>query len=351
MSSAPSEIRTPTIRDVAAEAGVSVATVSYALNGGGRLADSTRAMVRSVAERLGYRPSPVALALKGVKAKVAAMVMDGMGHPFFASIMAGAQDALEEAGFGMIAASAVGSGRETARRLAEDSLVSGFMVMNPDAMGLDFIRRLAEKAPVVLYDAGEEASFCPRFGVRNAEAMAALAGHLIGLGYRDFAYLDGNPSSHDARERLAAFKATIESAGIRLQPGNILRGGFRAEPAEEAVSRFLDAGKRPRALVSANDEMAFGAMRAILARGLRIPEDIAVTGFDDVDAAAWTHPALTTAGFDREGLGRLMGRRLLAEISRSDREVPASDGAEPEPPVTVPAALVVRQSCGARAPR
>jgi LacI family transcriptional regulator len=334
-----------TIRDVAARAGVSVAAASYALNGGGRLSGPTRARIQKIAKQLGYRPSSVALALRGTRAKVMGIFMDGVGGPFFSDIMEGAHDVLRGAGFGILAVTLDAGGRETASRMAHDSMISGALILNPGVAGRDLLEDMARRIPLVLFDSRFSVPGCPRFGIQNREGMAALMEHLLSHGFRDFAYLDGDPRSNDAIERKRVFKAALKRAGLALEPERLLQGSFKVQPAEAAMGAFLDRGLRTRVVVAANDQMALGAMRAILARGFRIPDDIAVTGFDNIEASTWTHPALTTVGYDREGLGRLMARSLLERLEGWETSAAPSAGSADDV-VSIPASLILRQSCG-----
>jgi DNA-binding LacI/PurR family transcriptional regulator len=148
-----------------------------------------------------------------------------------------------------------------------------------------------------------------------------------------------------------------------MDPGKYLNGNFKADCAERAVGEFLMRGQRCRALVSANDEMALGALRAFQAFGLRVPEDVALTGFDNIEASAWSRPALTTVSFDRVELGRLMGASVLELMAFRQAQAKAKPGARLVPrkaarpkagegsaAVSVPAHLVLRQSCGLESP-
>jgi LacI family transcriptional regulator len=337
-----------TIRDVAAKAGVSIAAASYALNGGGRISDATRERVSREAAKLGYRPSPVALALRGTRAREVGIFMDEIGGPFFGAIMEGVQEVLFREGYGILAATPGPGGSDPIARLVNHSMISGAIILNPGTAGAELLSKMAERVPIVLFDAREAIPGCPRFGIQNQEGMKALMDHLIGHGFKDFAYLDGGPLSNDASERKRVFMSALKAAGLPLPKERVIQGSFKVQPAEKAAGELLDSGQRPRVIVSANDQMALGAMRAIHARGLRVPEDIAVTGFDDIEASAWTHPALTTVGYDRQGLGRAMAESLMEGIRSRTAKRASDPTAKPRGSARtlIPATLVLRQSCG-----
>ncbi len=323
---------TITIRDVAQRSGVSVAAASYALNGTGRVSPETRQKVIQAAEDLGYAPSLAARALKGAKGNLVAILTDGFAGPWYGELLEGLQPALKDAGFAVLALTLEKESFQLCRSIAGAGLLRGLVALNASAAWQNELSALIDAVPTALFDPDSQDGRATRFVLDNRAGIRALMTHLWGTGCRDYLWLDGEPTAWDARERRAAFEEFLEE---RTEPSRSRRaqGGFQADVAYEAVKRELDHAV-PRAIVAANDESAIGALRAVRERGLEVPADVAIAGFDGIDASAWTSPALTTLKYDRRALGRQMASAVLSAI------------AQPTPPAvfTVPLELVIRPS-------
>jgi LacI family transcriptional regulator len=329
-----SKPETVTIREVAERSGVSVAAASYALNGTGRVSDETRRKVLQAAEDLGYAPSLAAQALKGAKGNLVGILTDGFAGPWYGELLEGLQPTLKDAGFAVLALTLERASFQLCRSIASAGLLRGLVALNASAVWQNELSPLIGTVPTTLFDPDAQDPRTTRFVLDNRGGIHALMTHLWGAGYRDYLWLDGAPDAWDARERHAAYEEFLDERSHDRSRRRRALGGFRADVAYEALKRELSAGSIPRAIVAANDESAIGALRAVRERGLSVPGDVAIAGFDGIDASAWTSPALTTLSYDRRALGRRMASAVLAAI------------AAPTPPavVTVPLELVIRPS-------
>jgi len=323
-----------TIRDVASAAGVSVTTASYALNGQGRVALDTQARVKETARSLGYRPSLAAQALKGAPGRLVIILTDGFAGPWYGELLEGLQPTLKEAGYSVAAITAQDESVDLCRNLVQSGLVRGLVVLNPGSDWEARLRPLCDRLPTVVL--GDVLGRVQKFVLDNRTAMNALMDHLWEMGHRRYLWVGGPEDDVDARQRWMAFEAFL---GAHAATHHAVQGGYQAGAAYASVGGAL-AAFRPTALVAANDESAIGALRAARDLGLNVPEDLVVTGFDGIDASAWTSPALTTLAFDRRVLGRTMALALIGSMS-SVRTEPQQTESDSQ---TIPVRLVVRES-------
>jgi LacI family transcriptional regulator len=310
-----------TIRDVAREAEVSIATASYALNDTGRVSPETKGRVLKAAEALGYAPSIAARLLKGAKGNLIAVLAEGLAGPWYGEILEGLQPAINAELFAVVAMTMQRDSIALCGSLVAAGLLRGVVVLNPKSSLAPFLSRLARSVPTVLFDPGALEVEATRYVLDNRGGIRALMDHLWERGYRDYLWLDGNlEAAWDARERFEAFDSFLDGKGL---PGDKRRrsvGGFKTGVAEESVAAILGEGRVPRVIVAANDESAIGALNALRRFGLRAPEDVAVAGFDGLDVSGWMHPPLTTLGYDRRALGESMARSVMGALDGGARD-------------------------------
>lgn len=324
-----------TIREVARYADVSITTASYALNETGRVSTATRERVIKAAKSLGYAPSIAARLLKGAKGNLIAVLTEGLAGPWYGEILEGLQPALNSRGFAVVAMTIQEDSLVLCRSLVSAGLVRGLVVLNSEDSWAPLLHRLSESIPTVLFDPGVTDVKAVRYVLDNRGGILALMSHLWERGYRDYLWLDGDlEAAWDARERFEAFSGFLDEKGLPQGRRRRSVGGFKTDVAEKSVSAILGKGRVPRAIVAANDESAIGALNAIRCFGLRVPEDIAVAGFDGLDISAWLNPSLTTLRYDRKSMGESMALSVLDAID---------DGAK-DSTTTIPLMLLVRES-------
>jgi LacI family transcriptional regulator len=306
----------PTIHEVARKASVSVATVSYVLNDSGRVGEETKKRVLRAAKSLGFTPSLCARAMKGHRMRTMGMFVDGIAGPIYGETIEGAQEALKSEGWGLIVGTLNDPARELAATLAREHWLAGSIVLNGGLAPADLIKALAAKAPLIAMDAEEDLfSLAPKRGrivrikLDNERGMSAAAEHALERGVRSLVVLNGDERSPDARERSKAIAERVLAHGLAAVES--VDCGFKAPRAYEAVKRLIASGARFDGLIAANDEMALGAMRALREARLGVPRDVIVVGFDDIEAAQWSDPSLSTVRVDRRALGALLAGTLM----------------------------------------
>jgi LacI family transcriptional regulator len=329
-----------TIRDVASKAGVSIASVSRALNGLGNVAAGTNARILAVAAELGYVPSSAARSLVMRRTNTVGAILPDLHGEFFSELIRGIDRAARERGLHLLLSSAHGDGAEAASALKTMSgRVDGLLVMSPHLDAQSLHRNLPRDLPVVLMNTPLEGHAHASFTVDNHGGALAMMRHLSGRGFRDVAFVGGPESNFEARERLRGFcEATSQwFAGARAQ---ILHGDFTEESGWRAGNQILALADRPDAVFCANDAMAIGCLFAFNEAGVDVPGDIALVGFDDIPLARFVNPPLTTVRIRIAELGAFALERLALSIRHPD-EVAGT-------PQALRSELVVRGSCARR---
>jgi len=330
-----------TIKDVARVAGVSVATVSRVYNGSTLVRADTRDRVRRVAQELGYSPHGAARSLITSRTHTLGVLLPDLYGEFFSEVIRGIDLAAQREGYHLLVSSARDDRRplETALRSMRGR-VDGLIVMSPDLDARASRRSLPERFPVVLLNCPPSDAAYDSLGIANYEGARAMVRHLAALGHRRIAIIKGAEHNFDAAERLRGYRAALAEAGLVSDPGLEFPGDFSEAAGHAAAGLILAAPDRPTAVFAANDGMAIGALSAFRNAGLRIPEDIAIGGFDDIPMARYVEPTLTSVHVDISALGERATAWLLEALrAPAERELRRE---------TLPTTLVVRRSCGAR---
>jgi LacI family transcriptional regulator len=323
-----------TIRDVARRAGVSMATVSRALNGHPSVTVETRARVQSAAAELHFTPSGAARSLITRRTQTVAALLPELHGEVLSELIRGIEVAARAQGLHLLVSSlsaAPGQAAEALRSLA--GRIDGLILMPPPGSAPDV---LPPSARAVLIESAAADSPWPSFQVDHRGGAAAMARHLRAQGHDRLAYIAGPATDFGAAERLRGWLDTAPDAAV-LQGDGSERSGHAAG---RAIAAMAD---RPSAVFAGNDMMAVGCLAAFAEAGLDVPRDIALAGFDDIPMARYLRPALTTVRMPIAELGALALRRLADDIAAGD--VPAVPSRH-----TVATEVVVRASC-ARAPR
>jgi LacI family transcriptional regulator len=332
----------PTIYEVARHAGVSIATVSRVQRGNGPVAPSTRARVVRSIEALDYRPSPNARSLAANCHEAAGIVFPDLSGPYYSEVIYGFERAAVQARQSVLILGT--HGRERADELVHDlaSRVDGLVVMG---------RTVSDRLVAVLVNQGLPVVLLARPAVGDADTVltenrasaARLVDHLIHHGRRELMFVGDPDASPDASERWAGFLDAFRRAGERPPMPPLIsdyteRGGHAAVRALLAGRK--DGGELPTGLVCANDEVALGAIRAAREFGIPVPQQLAITGWDDIPSASVVSPALTTVRQPMRELGATAAALLTDRIS-TGRRTPRH--------VLLPTSLVLRASCGCQA--
>lgn len=323
----------PTINDVARQCGVAASTVSRALSQPGRINAQTAERIRQAAERMGYRPNPIARALPSGRTLMLALLVPDLTNPFFSEMIRGAERQANAGGYTLVLADTDESAEMEAvhiQRLAR--LVDGLVIGSPrlsDTKLADF----AARYPLVLVN--RELGDVPHVVIDTPSGMIHAVEHVASLGHRSIAYLAGPRASWVDRRRWRA----LQSAARRLGLTMTRLGPFAPNMAGGTAAAEAVVNSEATAVMAFNDLLAIGTMRRLLARGLRVPEDISVLGCDGIFGADFCHPALTTLAAPLQDSGRAAVTLLLSTL--------AGPGSRQR--VVLPTHLVVRESTGPRA--
>ena len=327
--------RRATIGDVAAHAGVSKTTVSHVLSGRRPVAAGTRERVRSAILELGYRPDGIARSLRTRRSHLVALLIPDISNPFYPELARGLEAALGEAGYHVVICNTDWDPDREQTFIADmsDRRIDG-LVLDSFSLGVDQLRGLAGPLPVVWI--GAERGDHPEVDVvRSDDEQGACDAttHLLERGRRCVAMIDGAAGSGAPRTEgyLRALAGTRDTT-----PPVIRHGDWTREGGAKAMLELLDLDPRPDAVFCANDLMAIGAVDSLRERGLRVPTDVAVAGFDDIDAASMVRPPLTSVVNPAYETGRVAGGLLV------DRMAGAYEG--PQRAITLPCRLVERAS-------
>jgi len=326
-----------TLQQVAVRAGVSIATVSRVARGVGPVSDGTRTMVKAVIDELGFRANNLGPAIAPRTHGALGVVLPGLSGPYHAGVIAGFESAAvaERLSVLILGTHLLAESNDLVLDMADR--VDGIAVLG-GSVDLGVIDALIRhKCPVV------QVAGLPRQGVstvrcENTNAVRGLTRHLlIDHGYRRLAFV-GNPvGSPDAAARWQGFRAAHRDAG-RPAPSEPLRFGHDQASGIHAAEQILKSRLRPRAVVCMNDETALGMLVSMLGHGLRVPDDIAITGFDDLPVSALTSPPLTTVRQPVRKLGVRALQTLLTLIERAAKPVILD--------AVLPTEVVIRSSCG-----
>lgn len=325
-----------TIDDVAERAQVSISTVSRVLNGRDRVHPDTRERVMAAARELNYQPSAFARGLATQRTQTLGFVIPTISDPFFLEIVRGVEEVARANRYVLLVVSEPYSTHDHSYlRLFTQRRVDGLILVGIDLDRAEITRLLKHGFPLVLVQ-HSGAENVPTIVVDNYSGASAAAQHLLQHGCRRLAYISGSDHTPDNAERLQGLRDTLAAHGLDLPEHYVTPGDYLAGSGYNAMLRLLEQAEKPDAVFAANDQMAADALLAIRDRGLRVPEDIALVGFDDLPLATYVSPPLTTVHQPAHEMGRLAAHTALDQLA----------GRSSMARVVLPTNLVVRRSCG-----
>lgn len=338
----PATARRPTIRDVAAHAGVSHQTVSRVINGRDNVTDETRERVLAAIKELQYVPSPLARGLMGSRTHSIGMVTADVTDYFFAQAIAGAELETRTRGYYLMIASVEGETEDDELaylRLMLERRVEGLIVARPQLpLSAEQLPPSVERVPLVSVGSSELPGFMA-VDVDNRGGGFEATSLLVRRGHRAIATITG-PEWPSARARLVGYRDALREAGIPYDETLVeAASDWGLESGQEALSRLLTRGASFTAVFAHSDLLALGAIRELRSRGLAVPDDVSVVGYDDIPVASFVEPPLTTVRQPMREVGALAAKLLLDRI--------AGDGGAPVGGrIHLPTTLVERGSVG-----
>jgi LacI family transcriptional regulator len=366
-----------TIRDIAELAGVSTATVSRVLNQKPDVDADTRDRILRIVHEHQYVPSITASSLAGGRSRLLGVLVPTLTWPLMPHVMQGIAEVIEQTTYELVLYSISHRTDRSALidRILAARLIDGLIAAYPDGIApvetagdavRDASRHLAELYqqgfPVVILDDQSLPGSMPWVGPDNRVGAYEAVRHLVRLGHRHIAHVRGPLNYQCSHDRYAGYRQALEEAHIAIDPALVFQGDFCPSGGEAATRHLLDLADPPTAIFAANDQMAYGVLAVAKERGLRLPGDLAVIGFDDTELAVHSSPALTTVRQPFEEMGKRAAELLLALVDAPRALGPAwhdrlthlarargDTGADPIH-IQLPTALVVRQSSDIQVP-
>ncbi len=333
-------MKAATIRDVADRAGVSVASVSRTLNGAGSVTEATRARIMEAVNALQYVPHSGARSLSTSKTQTVGVILPDLFGEFFSELIRGMDVAARALGYHLIVSSSHDDADEASAAIRSmRGRVDGLIVLSPHLDAANLAASMAGRTPILLMNGGATDAGRPSIVVDNHGGAIQAVEHLVATGRKRIAHIAGPAGNLEAEARLAGYLQAMAAAGL---PTIVVDGLFTRDSGQEAGAVLAARSDRPDAVFAANDNMAVGAMLAFQEAGLRVPEDVALVGFDDIPLASLVRPGLTTLRINISDTGRHALERLVGLINSAGEAAAACEVVRPE--------LVVRPSSLAAAP-
>ena len=328
-----------TIKDVAREARVSVASVSRALNGGGGVTAETGERIRAAADRLRYIPHAAARMLITRRSNTIGALLPDLYGEFFSELIRGIDQAARARGLHLLVSSSHDGAEDAAAALrAMQGRVDGMLILSERVDTAFLHANLPKALPAVLLNSALQGAEYDVINVDNYAGACAMVRHLLDVGHGSVAHITGPAGNFDAQQREKGYRAAM-TKWAPTKPLNIVAGDFTEASGYRAGCELLAQEARPRAVFAANDMMAVGCLSAFRQAGVRVPQDVALAGFDDIPVARYVSPQLTTVRVSIADLGRNALERLAALLENPDQSAVAD---------TLGCEIVVRESCGAK---
>jgi Transcriptional regulators len=326
------------IRDVADAAEVSVTTVSQVVSGNRPVSEKTRAKVKAAIAELGYRPHPGAASLRNQRTMAIALVVPDLTNPFYPLVAAGLQDILMPRGYMLTISDLVMSSAKSSEVVQHflNRRVDGIVIASYGVQESDFEAIEESGIALVTLGAGAGRKTGDLVHSDDTEGMREMTTHLIERGYKRIAFIGGEELAAPTRLRFDGYCLALKEAGREVNLDLVRFAEFTRDGGHDMAQSLLSIENPPDAIVAANDLIAIGVLDSARARGLAVPGQLAVTGYDDIDAAALVSPELTTVLNPAREIGRACARLLLERLDGEVSEVSRT--------VALSHSLIVRQS-------
>jgi len=312
-----------TIQDIAERANVSISTVSRVLNKTAPVAEKTRERILSIIAELGYKPNLFAQGLAGGQSRTVGVLTQLIGSPFYDVILRGILKGIDGSGYSPLFADGGWDAQkdQMALNMFMQRQVDGLIILNGHSPE-EFLVEIASEIPMIIVgrDIPDLKGLCLPFDDFDAAQKAAQ--YLVEAGHRRIAHITGLQNHQDAIERREGYLQALKEAGIEPDPNLIIEGDFTEPSGVMAVEMLLMRGHIFSAIFAANDQMAYGARLALYRRGLRVPDDVSLVGFDDQAPSAYTIPPLTSIRRPPLEIGEAVGQALVSLIQGKSVTLP-----------------------------
>lgn len=316
----PNTSAAPTLDDVAKKAGVSTATVSRCLNSPDRVVETTRQRVMQAVDTLGYTPNFAARVMAAKRTFTIGAIIPTMENAIFARGLQAFQEELRERGYTLLVSSSAYKPdveKEQIRTLVARG-ADGLLLIGHDRDPAIYDYLEQQKVPALAAWTYQEDATLPSVGFSNRAAMKALADEVIRLGHKNIALISGISKGNDrAQQRIAGLKDALSAAGLPVDSLRIIETPYEIESGANAFEQLISEANPPSVVMCGNDVLAAGAIRKALDLGLKVPQDVSVTGFDDIELARIVSPALATVHVPHREMGRKAAREIVAMVEKT----------------------------------
>ncbi|MAN52958.1 MULTISPECIES: LacI family DNA-binding transcriptional regulator [Marinimicrobium] len=301
------------IRDVAREAGVSVATVSRALSMPEKVSEEAMNKVHRAIEKVGYRPNMLARNFRSARSYAIVVLVPDIANPFYSLVIRAIEDRAQQKGYAVLLGDTRGTPERELEyiRRVETRLADGLLQLRPHS---EKTHNVIPPDIATVNACGCEYTTGPSVRIDNRGAAKTIVDYLISLGHRRIGAISGLKDNPHAIDRMKGYKESLAEHGIPFDPDLVAEGDFTMWSGLNSAFQFCHMKNRPTAIFSTNDEMAIGAIQTLKSQGIRVPEDMSVTGFDDIAYAKYTDPSLTTMSQPAEEMGKMAMDMLLKII-------------------------------------
>jgi LacI family transcriptional regulator len=331
----------PTMRDVAELAGVSLTTVSHVINGTRFVSGDVTERVQEAMKQLNYRPNELARSLRRGQTKTLGLILPDSANPYFAEIGHAIEATASNLGYNVILCNTHGAEEKEAHyiNILRDRQVDGILFVAAGDQAKSISSTLGENFPILLVDRELVGVRTDVIIVDNHQGGLLATRHLLELGHRRIACISGPSRVRPSAERISGYTQALEEAGLAFDPALFRMGDFHPNSGYRAALDLLQQPDSPTAIFTCNDLMAIGVIRAAAEIGRRIPDDLSIVGFDDIELASYTIPPLTTIAQPIEKMGEIAAKTLIERIEEVNISPPKRQ--------LLPVELVVRGSTGA----
>jgi LacI family transcriptional regulator len=316
-------LATITIQDVADHAGVSIKTVSRVVNKEAAVKDSTREKVLASIKLLGYSPNQAARGLAGNKSYLIGLLYDNPSAAYVMALQQGVLDVCESEGFSLLIRSCAFDSSQLIDeivQLTKTSRLDGLLLTPPLSDNKQLVNALKLAGVALVAISPMDETLAAFVQCNETEAVKQLIKHLIALGHRDIGFIKGHPAHGSSHIREKAFRDAMAESGLKVKAAHIKQGDFTFESGARCAKSLLDSKTAPTAIFASNDYMAAGVIKEATQRGLGVPGDLSVAGFDDAPVATQLWPSLTTIKQPVRQIARQAATALIAEIRKDKLE-------------------------------
>lgn len=335
-----------TIKDIAQKVQISYATVSRALNNRPEVKEETRRKVLQAAREMGYRPNRIARSLVTKRSQCIGLIVPDIMNPFFAELAWGVDEAATAKGYNVYLCNTNWNEKRelTYLNLLVSRQTDGIILASARDEGTNVEKFIEKNLPLVVVNSLFQEFGCHQVMIDNVRGGYLAADHLIGLGHERIGFVGGLEHVKATVDRLEGLKIALDEKGLTLDERFISFGAYSWESGYAQMKRLLagDGAERPTAIFAANDIVALGVMQAADESGLKVPQQLALVGFDDIDFSAYHKVQLTTVSQKKKDLGECAVEIILEQLN-------GSSGSPEQEQIVLQPALVVRKTCGAAA--